>query len=305
MTFEITSQYKQTTCSRVLEFLQTNDSASFLVYTGTAALAKNVYNGLRDAMNDARVPVDVLLVHGSQSSLEKFLYTRAFTSSSSIMADKGINLRGFVGTSAIDAGLDHPNLGKVIILQTPRDVQSYVQRRGRVGRGGEVSTCHLCINFDDFMFVAIQILMDDHVQQHNSHLSSHERSYVSRVKYDEFMTLVRLISLNYGCWHCKIESFCTSGYLPNIQIPNNSRHFSKCENLCPECTGQIKTYFRPFYISGLIHFLDSHKAARSFPMRFDKSSSHKLIDLIWSNDAALKLIYDRRAGTIKRYNVEE
>ena len=71
MTFEITSQYKQTTCSRVLEFLQTNDSASFLVYTGTAALAKTVYNGLRDAMNDARVPVDVLLVHGSQSSLEK------------------------------------------------------------------------------------------------------------------------------------------------------------------------------------------------------------------------------------------
>ena len=39
-------------------------------------------------------------------------------------------------------------------------------------------------------------------------------------------------------------------------------------------------------------------------MKFEQSSCHDLIDLIWTNDAALKLIYDRRAGTIKRYNVE-
>ena len=32
-----------------------------------------------------------------------------------------INLRGFVGTSAVDAGLDHPNLTGEVICQTPRN----------------------------------------------------------------------------------------------------------------------------------------------------------------------------------------
>ena len=271
MTFEITNQYKQSTCKHILDFLASNDSSSFMVYAGTASLAKSMYNALRDAMNSAGVPVDVLLVHGSQSSLEKFLYTRAFTSTSSEMDDNGVNLRGFIGTSAIDAGLDHPDLVSVYILQTPRDMPSYVQRRGRVGRGGEASLCHLALNFDDFMFVAIQILKDDHVQPHNAHLPANERSFVTRVKFDEFMTFVRFMSLNHGCWHCKVESFCATGYLPNIPIPLNSRHFTKCGTLCPECTGTIKNYFRPFYITGLIHFFDSHLASRSFPMKFERT----------------------------------
>ena len=99
-----------------------------MVYTGTAALAKEIYNALRTALDGASVPVDVLLVHGSQSALEKFLYTRAFTSTSTDMADNGINLRGFVGTSGIDAGLDHPNLAKEVILQI------YDRRAGTIKR---------------------------------------------------------------------------------------------------------------------------------------------------------------------------
>ena len=167
MTFEMTKRYKQATSSAILKFLDTDESGSFIVYTGTAVLAKGVYEQLRKSLDKNGIPVDVLLVHGSQSSLEKFHYTRMFTSQTDALTEAGINLRGFVGTSAIDAGLDHPNLACEVICQTPRDFHSYIQRRGRVGRGGEPALCHLCISFDDFMYIAGQILVDYHVQPHN------------------------------------------------------------------------------------------------------------------------------------------
>lgn len=243
-------------------------------------------------------------MHGSQSSLEKFHYTRVFTSQSNELIQSGINLRGFVGTSAIDAGLDHPNLACEVICQTPRDLHSYIQRRGRVGRSGEPATCHLCINFDDFMYIAGQVLVDHHVQPHNKHLQVREREIVARVKFDELMTFIRLVALQNGCWHCKIESFCSRGYLPMGPIPSGSPHFPPCKNQCPECTGKIKKYFRPFSISGLIHFLDSNLSSRSFPIRFVKLPCQDLVELVWTNKVAMKLIYDRVAGTVKRFNVE-
>ena len=304
MSFQLSSKYKQTTSKGVLDFLSKDSTGSFIVYTGTAHLAKELHTSLRDALNSDNNPVDVLLVHGSQSSLEKFQYTRAFTSTSTRLTDAGINLRGFVGTSAIDAGLDHPNLTYGVICQMLRDMHSLIQRRGRVGRGGNFAECFLCVSFDDFIYIAMQIMMDHHHQPHNSHLPAHERAFVCRVKFDEFMTLCRFIALRQGCWHCKIESFCSRGYLINDIIASNHSLFPPCKDKCPECTGSIKEYFRPIYAMGLIYFLDSDYSSRAFPMTVDDKTRSGIVDMVWNNEVALQLIFDRRSGTIKRYHVE-
>lgn len=80
MTFEITKKYNQATSTFLLNFLNSDNSASFIVHTRTAVLAKAIYNHLRESLNESNIPINVLLVHGSQSSLEKLHYTRMFTS---------------------------------------------------------------------------------------------------------------------------------------------------------------------------------------------------------------------------------
>ena len=79
MSIDITSRYKQSTSEAVLTFLAEQDHSSFVVYTNTAALAKQLHDSLRDSLDGAQRPVHILLIHGSQSTLEKFYYTRAFT----------------------------------------------------------------------------------------------------------------------------------------------------------------------------------------------------------------------------------
>eukprot|EP00956_Cyclotella_meneghiniana_P027040 scaffold59842_cov59-Cyclotella_meneghiniana.AAC.1 len=304
MKLELSSKYKQSMCKLVEKFLERDSSGCFIIYTGTAHLAKDVHKALRTHLNSSDNRVDVLLVHGSQSALEKFQYTRAFTSTSTRLTNAGVNLRGFVGTSAIDAGLDHPTLYCEGISQLPRDMQSYVQRRGRVGRDGRASECLLCISLDDFMYTATQILKDHHPQPHNSHLPPTEQAFVCHVKYDEFMTLCRFVSLRQGCWHCKIESFCSRGYLVNNIIPINLPLFPPCKTSCPHCTGAIDNYFCPIYVMGLIHFFDSDYSSQSFPMSINDKNHNTLVDLVWNNEVAVQLIFDQRPGTIKQYHVE-
>jgi ABC-type microcin C transport system permease subunit YejB len=55
---------------------------------------------------------------------------------------------------------------------------------------------------------------------------------------------------------------------------------------------------------GIIHFFDSNYATRSFPMAIDSYQCPDLANLIWKNEVAIQLIYDRMPGTIAKYNVE-
>ena len=39
-------------------------------------------------------------------------------------------------------------------------------------------------------------------------------------------------------------------------------------------------------------------------MSIDDKNHNTLVDFVWNNEVAVQLIFDRRAGTIKRYHVE-
>ena len=90
MLFEITKKYNQAASTFLLKFLNSDNSASFIVHTGPAVLAKAIYNHLRESfLNESNIPINVLLVHGSQSSLEKLHYTQMFTSQADELIQSG------------------------------------------------------------------------------------------------------------------------------------------------------------------------------------------------------------------------
>jgi hypothetical protein len=55
---------------------------------------------------------------------------------------------------------------------------------------------------------------------------------------------------------------------------------------------------------GLVHFLDSGYATRAFPMRVEDYKCEALSNMIWKNEDAIALIYDRKRGTIQKSNVD-
>jgi hypothetical protein len=74
-----------------------------------------------------------------------------------------------------------------------------IQRRGRGGRQGQDTTCHLIANVNDFLYTAIQIQSSRNKNDDNAHLYVSERELVSTTKFSEFMALSSLLSLNLGC----------------------------------------------------------------------------------------------------------
>ena len=48
-----------------------------------------------------------------------------------------------LATSAADVGIDHPDMGLVLIFEWLEDIATYVQRRGRSGRSGQVAVVKL------------------------------------------------------------------------------------------------------------------------------------------------------------------
>jgi hypothetical protein len=101
---------------------------------------KKLYDSLKSTLNKSNLPpVDVLLVYGGQHLLEKFHHTRVFTTNAIQLEDSELNIRGMLANASGDTGVDHPRLIFPVLCQLPRDMQSYIQRRGRLGRQGQES----------------------------------------------------------------------------------------------------------------------------------------------------------------------
>jgi hypothetical protein len=99
MQLDFNTCYTSATNSKVLRFLRVDGQNCLVIYCNTAALAKKIHADLKTALNESDLPaIDVLLLHGSQHSLEKFHYTRLFCNNSL----DGLDLRAMVQkTSAL------------------------------------------------------------------------------------------------------------------------------------------------------------------------------------------------------------
>jgi len=66
-----------------------------------------------------------------------------------------------------------------LVCQTPLDMKSLIQRRGRLSRHGEESTCLTVISFTDFVFSYIKSRMAVFRNKENKHLTAEEHRKVS------------------------------------------------------------------------------------------------------------------------------
>jgi superfamily II DNA helicase RecQ len=301
MHLDFNSCYSSAANSKILAFFERDHQNSLVVYSNTAAQAKKSYLSLKTALDESTLPpIGVLLLHGAQHILEKFHYTRLFCQNSL----EGLDFRGLIGTSAGDIGIDHPRLVFQVLLQLPRDMHSLIQRRGRLGRQGQDSESHLVMSLSDFFYTSANIEASRHKNDDNEHLDSQERETIHRARKDEFFAISSLVSLNLGCWHCRIERFCALGYHVHQAISKTDPNYPPCLDKCPICTGSWNKIFKPIFLHGLIHFLDSDYASRAFPMAVTDHKCEALSNLIWKNDDAIALIYDRKRGTIQKSNVD-
>jgi ATP-dependent DNA helicase RecQ len=167
---EIGDKFSSKCAARIVEFTKSQPDQAYAVFTNTASASIKVHAAIKDALDSAGLSSDVVLVHGSLSPEEKSHLCRAFCDISMKSKLKS-NTKGLVGTSSCDTGLDHMLLLFIILCELPRDLLSYIQRRGRAGRQGEQATCHLMASFQDFSFTAVQIESSIHSNQSIKHLT--------------------------------------------------------------------------------------------------------------------------------------
>ena len=118
-------------------------------------------------------------------------------------------------------------------------------------------------------------------------------------------TVSSLFALNFGCWHCRIERFCATGISINRFIGTDDSEYPPCVDKCPICTKTWQKIFKPVFWHGLVHFLDSEYASRAFPMPVIDYKCDALSNLVWKNEDAIALIYDRKRGTVQKSNVDD
>jgi hypothetical protein len=97
----------------------------------------------------------------------------------------------------------------------------------------------------DFVYTATQIESSQHKNQDNDHLDTNERLTIYKAKRDEFFAVSSLVSLNLGCWHCRIERFCALGYHVHQLISKTDATYPPCLTKCPICTGSWSKIFKP------------------------------------------------------------
>jgi hypothetical protein len=160
------------------------------------------------------------------------------------------------------------------------------------------------MSLSDFLFTACQIEANQHKNSDNDHLDQHERRTIYLARKDEFYSVSSLVALNFGCWHCRIERFCATGISVNRFIRTDDSEYPPCVDKCPICTKTWKKIFKPVFWHGLVHFLDSEYASRAFPMPVIDYKCDALSNLVWKNEDAIALIYDRKRGTVQKSNVD-
>ncbi len=104
--------------------------------------------------------VNVFVTHSSLSADERLMAERAFSEGKD---------RVIVATSALELGIDIGDLDRVIQVDAPSTVASFLQRMGRTGRRGDVANC---------LFLATT---DEALVQSAALLALHETSFVEDV----------------------------------------------------------------------------------------------------------------------------
>ena len=103
-----------------VEYLSSNEESAF-IFAHSKALTHRLLPALEAKMDTAQVYCDVLHIHGSLSSDEKFNLTRIFCKQVKVT---GFNPRVLMATAAADLGLNRKDANCVMGMEWPRNITS-------------------------------------------------------------------------------------------------------------------------------------------------------------------------------------
>ena len=133
MHHQVSSEYTKT-LDRVVDYCRDHPSGGAFVFVNTKSLSTRMLPLLEGKLGEKNVAVDVIHVHGSQAKDEKLNLIKLLMGTMTVL---DFNPNILLATSAADLGINHPNVGLVLICEWPEDIATYVQRRGRSGRAGQ------------------------------------------------------------------------------------------------------------------------------------------------------------------------
>ena len=262
----------------------------------------------------------MLHVHGSLSKNEKFNLIKIFVSHLQI---EDFNPRVLVGTSATDLGIDKSKLKRVQIYEWCEDLSTFVQRRGRASRDGELSTCSTYAGLAAYTAMIARIYReqdsgDDNAEytiagmntdvtprkkkqsklssktQKKYELTDEETTKLLANELAEFSDVLDMFCFDKGCVHRRLQFYLANGTLTDVPPC-----VKLCGDACPICTKEWYALFMPVRKLAVYEWFDHIRDI--LPC---KASCENLYNLLWTNTAWKTAIFDRGDTTIYKYHVE-
>jgi superfamily II DNA helicase RecQ len=324
MSHVVSSEYTKNLNS-VVEHCRDNPTGGAFVFVNMKTLSHKLLPLLEAKLADSRVAVDVIHIHGSLDKDEKLSLVKLLMGS---MTVSDFNPNAMIATSAADVGMNHPNVGLVLIFEWPEDVATYVQRRGRGGRQGQRARTILVAGLSAHVSLVSRIFRqgdspdDDadtdvnatiegqntivtprkkkkraHGRKKSYPLSSGQRKNLVVRGLDEHLDVLILHCHRRGCQHVLIQEYLASGRLPRLANPD----IPTCGGSCGVCSPSWLATFFPVYKDAVLLWFNSGTVRDAFPMN---ATVENLFRLLWKVQHWTTSIFDRGFTKVQRSNVE-
>lgn len=308
---------------------------SFVVLCSSKVECHKIYQSTELAMDAAEIDLDVIEIHGDLNKVTKFYRCRAFCSGEMWDGYDTERVVGCFGTSAIDVGFDHPHLVYQINIGWCHDWMQWRQCIGRLSRHGEQSTSYLIVGFSNYIFNAVSAqlrrfdpnLASPHDGQTNDLLNSNttifspnatpqdrsdqttnaQRRMVATMFHSHTLKMLRLICLNWGCVHRRLESLSGTGEMHVDPVTAENGGSIDCRYSCFVCTGQWGKLFRPVHLETAMHWFNSGVIRDAFPLVGNicdlSDFCNRLIRLVWDSPQVIEGLFDIKKSTISKGEV--
>jgi len=289
----------------VVTFGGADDVHFACVFIGSKNKSLKIRTELERKLDEALLHIDIVHVHGSLSSDEKYWFIRIFCEG---IDEEDFRGRVLLATTAANVGIDNSLVTFVLNLGWTRDLCTYFQQRGRCGRDPSVDA--RCLQLGSvFAFVAIvfqiynanaENLDDDPVEgvvglnaaaspskraktregekEGRYRLTSYQKKNNIRRALKEILEVVQFFVLDRGCWHKCAEWFLSCG---RVEAPRSTYASNDCGTKCAMCTGEWASIFLPVKKDRVVRFLESEYFGKRVPLLAEGAN---IIDVLWSGE---------------------